>query len=327
MERCARVEERLRVRIGEVEFPERDLADQVELHVVRERFVGVRPAELRKRRESRPSSSHRDLVEQRVEGAGPGELVDDADCMRQLLRRDHPVQREVAHLAGQQAVLVVAVGPVVEQTVRPRAALRPARLQHRRVQHDRRHPMRQGHGERQRDVRAVGRAHDGHPVDALGIEHGADVVDDERDAHRLQRQIRPVGGTAREPDSAVLEHEDVQALLDGLLPQRPVRHCRRQPGSTRDDEDGRTGVIRRPRCIIAQSGRRADIGQGERRRIPLIRDRSFDPMQSGGGLSGRAQSLAHMRSSYAPDTHAAYRSADSAMARAPPCMSRCPKLP
>ena len=327
VERGAGVEERPRVRIGEVEFPERDLSDPVELHVVRERFAGVRLAELLEGRQSGPGSAHRDLIQQRVERSRTGELIDDADRAGQLLRREDSVQRKITHLAGQPAVLFVAVGPVVEQPVRPCADLRPAGLQHRRVQDDRRHPVGQSDGECERDVRTVGRAHDRHAVDPLGVEHSTDVVDDERDAHRLQRQCRTVRRAAGEPDSAMLEHDDIQPLLDGLLPQRPVRHGGGQPRPTRDDEHGRPGFHGVQRDVVAQSGRRADVGEGERRRVALVRDRPFDPVQSGGGLSRLAQSLAHMRSSYAPDTQAAYRSADSAMARDPPCMSRCPKLP
>ena len=91
------------------------------------------------------------------------------------------------------------------------------------------------HAHPSRQVAAVGGAVDGRGRNPGVVENGGDVVDHLLDGQRLLRQVGAGVVMSRHADTAVFDHDDVQARLRGTTAQSLVVADRGHPGSAGDD--------------------------------------------------------------------------------------------
>jgi hypothetical protein len=87
--------------------------------------------------------------------------------------------------------------------------------QHRRIEDHRVHPIRVAHSDTGGQVGAVGGAVDDRLVDPGVVEDRRDVVHGVVDGQRCRPQIVAVVGVAGHSDSAMVNHDDVQAFCGG----------------------------------------------------------------------------------------------------------------
>ena len=168
-----------------------------------------------------------------------------------IARRHVTVVGQSAHLGRQFGG--VRVVSVPEQTAQfPADDLDVVAVEQRRIQDHRTDAAGVPHAHSGREVAAVGGAVDGRARYPGVVENGGDVVDHLLDGQRRLRQVGTGVVMARHADTAVLDHDDVQARIGGAPAQSLVVADRGHSGPTGDDHQ---------RLIAARAG--ADVVEVE----------------------------------------------------------------
>ena len=161
-----------------------------------------------------------------------GETV---DRRGELSRRggEHAVVDELSHLRRQFGGLGILAVPQHPAGVIAHGVDVVGR-QHRRVENHRVHPIRVAHTESRGEIRAVRGAVDHRLVDLRVVEDRGDVVDGLVDGESLGRQVGAAVVVAGHPDTAVVDHDHVEAPGRRVPAQSAIQRHRRRTRARRE---------------------------------------------------------------------------------------------